>query len=116
MSRAVSQPVALPDLVLTSLAACLLLAGLIAITSASVGYAEAHYGNMWYHAQRHGVYLALASIAGVVAYRVPVEFWYRTAWIWLLLSSPTSKPSRSSTSCTSLVGFQRARYLPDNRL
>lgn len=87
MNRAVSHPVALPDLVLTSLAACLLLAGLIAITSASVGYAEAHYGNMWYHAQRHGVYLALASIAGVVAYRVPVEFWYRTAWIWLLLSS-----------------------------
>ena len=87
MSRTAAPRVAAPDLVLSALAACLLLVGLIAITSASVGYAEEHYGNMWHHAQRHGIYLALACIAGAVAYRVPVNFWYRSAWVWLLLSS-----------------------------
>ncbi|MDP5072028.1 MAG: putative lipid II flippase FtsW [Congregibacter sp.] len=77
----------LPDLLLLSIAVALLLIGLIAISSASVGYAEATYGNMWHHSLRHLVYLALALVCGLVCYQVPIEFWYRSGWLLLLLSS-----------------------------
>jgi cell division protein FtsW len=52
-----------------------------------VGYAEATYGDMWHHSQRHLVYLVLAVTAGAVCYQIPIEFWYRSGWLWLLLSS-----------------------------
>jgi cell division protein FtsW len=78
---------ALPDAMLLTLALTLLLIGLIAISSASVGYAEATYGNMWHHSLRHLIYLVIALVAGAICYRVPVEFWYRSGWLWLLLSS-----------------------------
>lgn len=65
----------------------LLCVGLIAISSASVGYAESTYGNMWHHSQRHVAYLSLALVAAFLCYRIPVEFWYRTGWFWLLASS-----------------------------
>jgi cell division protein FtsW len=78
---------ALPDAMLLTLALTLLLIGLIAISSASVGYAEATYGNMWHHSLRHLIYLVIALAAGAICYRVPVEFWYRSGWLWLLLSS-----------------------------
>jgi cell division protein FtsW len=77
----------LPDSALLAIGLALLAIGLVAISSASVGYAEATYGNMWHHSQRHLVYLLLAAVAGVVCYSLPVAFWYRTAWIWLLVSS-----------------------------
>lgn len=65
----------------------LLVIGLVAISSASVGYAESTYGNMWHHTQRHLVYLCLAVMAGVVCSRIPIDFWHRTSWLWLLLVS-----------------------------
>ncbi|EAQ99030.1 putative lipid II flippase FtsW [Congregibacter litoralis] len=76
-----------PDLMLMAIAVALLLIGLIAISSASVGYAEASYNNMWHHSIRHLIYLALALISGFICYQVPVEFWYRSGWLLLLLSS-----------------------------
>lgn len=90
MSRAaVRQPLgwALPDQFLLGLGLALLSIGLVAISSASVGYAEAHYGNMWHHTVRHGVYMGLALAIAIACYRVPVRFWYRSGWLWLLLSS-----------------------------
>jgi cell division protein FtsW len=75
------------DGLLVLLALALLSIGLIAISSASVGYAEATYGNMWHHSFRHLLYLVLALTAGAGCYVVPVEFWYRTGWLWLLLAS-----------------------------
>ena len=88
MSRQAAQAVTLtPDLTLLALGATLLAIGLVAITSASVGYAEAHHGNMWYLSQRHGVYLAIALSAGAICYQVPTEFWHRTSWLALLLTS-----------------------------
>lgn len=87
-SAAVSvAPARIPDLMLLAIAVSLLLIGLIAISSASVGYAEAHHGNMWHHSFRHIVYLALAVISGLICYQVPIEFWYRSGWLLLLLSS-----------------------------
>jgi cell division protein FtsW len=77
----------LPDRLLLVIAVALLAVGLVAISSASVGYAEAHYGDMWHHTLRHAIYLALALGARRSATRLPVAFWYRSGWLWLLLVS-----------------------------
>ncbi len=82
-----SAPIVVPDGPLLVLSAVLLAIGLVVISSASVGYAEATHANMWFQSQRHVVYLLIAACAGVVAYAMPTSFWYRSAWIWLLLSS-----------------------------
>lgn len=68
------------------LALALLGIGLVAIGSASVDYAEVTYGNMWHHSRRHLLYLLLAALVAAIAYRLPVAFWYRSAWLWLLLA------------------------------
>ena len=36
---------------------------------------------------RHLLYLVIAVTGGALCYAVPTEFWYRSAWLWLLLSS-----------------------------
>jgi cell division protein FtsW len=79
-------PIEGPDYALLCLGLGLLAVGLVAISSASVEYAEWHYQNAWYHAQRHIVYVALAVLAGALAYRVPLEFWYRSGWGWWCLA------------------------------
>lgn len=74
------------DVPLLAPALALLGIGLVAIGSASVGYAEATYGNLWHHSHRHLVCLLLASLVAAVCYRVPMAFWYRGAWLCLLLA------------------------------
>lgn len=74
------------DVPLLTPALALLGIGLVAIASASVGYAEAAYGNMWHHSHRHLVHLLLASLVAAVCYSVPMAFWYRGAWLCLLLA------------------------------
>ncbi|MEE4144252.1 MAG: putative lipid II flippase FtsW [Halieaceae bacterium] len=70
-----------PTLLLVGLA--LLLVGLVAISSASIEYADWHYQNPWFHTGRHLIYLVLALTAGAVTYQVPPKFWFETGWIWL---------------------------------
>ena len=82
-ARAVSQAAWTPDATLALLGLALLLVGLVAISSASIEYADWHYQNAWFHAQRHLVYLAVALAAAVVVYRVPPGFWLETGWVWL---------------------------------
>ncbi|MEM1144263.1 MAG: putative lipid II flippase FtsW [Pseudomonadota bacterium] len=72
---------------LLSLAVILLLIGVIAISSASVSFAEDKYQDMWYLSFRHGAYLLIASVAALVCYQIPTEFWYRTGWFWLIAAS-----------------------------
>lgn len=78
--------VAGPDTALLMLTLSLLAVGLVAISSASVEYAEWHYQNAWYHTRRHLVYVFLAVLSGILVYRVPLNFWYRSAWGWLCLA------------------------------
>ena len=82
---ATAQPVA-PDSVLALLGLALMLVGLVAISSASIEYADWHYQNSWFHTQRHLVYLLLALGAGVMTYRVPPKFWLNTGWVWLFVA------------------------------
>lgn len=71
------------DPVLSLVGLSLLLIGLIAISSASVEYADWHFKSAWHHTQRHLVYIVLAIAAAAVVYRVPPRFWLQTGWVWL---------------------------------
>ena len=71
---------------LALLGLALLLVGLIAISSASIEYADWHYQNPWFHTQRHMIYLVLALGGAYAVYRVPPKFWLDTGWIWLFVA------------------------------
>ncbi len=75
-----------PDAVLALLGLALLLVGLVAISSASIEYADWHYQNPWFHTQRHIAYLVVALGCGVMVYRVPPKFWLDTGWVWLFVA------------------------------
>ncbi|MEZ5573668.1 MAG: putative lipid II flippase FtsW [Halioglobus sp.] len=72
-----------PDLTLILLPLALLLVGLVAITSASIEYAEWHFQNPWYHSERHLIYLAAGVIAAAASYTVKPQFWQSSGWWWL---------------------------------
>ena len=74
------------DTPLALLGLALLLVGLIAISSASIEYADWHYQNPWFHTQRHMIYLVLALGGAYAVYRVPPKFWLDTGWIWLFVA------------------------------
>ena len=75
-----------PDTVLAMLGGTLVVVGLVAISSASIEYADLNYQNPWFHTQRHLVYLLLALAGAVFVYRLPSRFWYDTGWVWLFLA------------------------------
>ena len=75
-----------PDATLALMGLALLLVGLVAISSASIEYADWHYQNPWFHTERHLMYLVLAMAAGVLTYRVSTTFWLETGWIWLFVA------------------------------
>ncbi|GAB3286764.1 putative lipid II flippase FtsW [Parahaliea aestuarii] len=71
------------DLPLSLLGLALLLVGLVAIGSASIEYGDWNYGNPWFHTTRHLIYIALALVAAAIVYRVPIQVWQQTGWVWL---------------------------------
>jgi len=75
-----------PDPLLGLLGLTLLLVGLVAISSASIEYADWHYQNPWFHTQRHLVYLVLALCAAALVYRIPTRFWLDSGWVWLFVA------------------------------
>ena len=82
-SRAATPQSFTVDTTLALLGLTLLLVGLVAISSASIEYADWHYQNPWFHTQRHLIYLLIAITTGVAVYRVPPQFWLDTGWGWL---------------------------------
>ena len=87
MSRAATVPVmAMPDPALLGLSVSLILVGLVAISSASIEYAEINYNSTGFHTLRHLIYMAVAGVAAVVVYRIPLEFWEETGWVWLFVA------------------------------
>lgn len=84
-SVALNNPVPL-DFTLVLLGLSLLLVGLVAISSASIEYAEWHYDNPWFHTTRHLFYIAVALSAAVCVYRVPLNFWESSGWVWLFVA------------------------------
>ena len=84
MSRAAT--VSLPDPGLLLLGIALILVGLVAISSASIEYAEINYSSASFHTMRHLIYMAAAAVAAVVVYRIPLQFWEDTGWVWLFVA------------------------------
>ncbi|MAL95952.1 MAG: putative lipid II flippase FtsW [Haliea sp.] len=71
--------------VLFGLGLALLLTGLVAISSASVEYADWHFQDAWHHTHRHLMYLLVALAAASLVLLLPLGFWLRTGWAWLLV-------------------------------
>ena len=67
-------------------ALALMMIGFVAISSASVEFAAAKYGNASYHSDRHLIYMGLGLIGAVVVFVLPVKFWALTGWIWLFVA------------------------------
>lgn len=83
LTRQQIREIGAPDATLVFLGLALLLVGLVAITSASIEYAEWHFQNGWYHSQRHLMYLVVAMVAAATSYCVKTEFWHSSGWWWL---------------------------------
>jgi cell division protein FtsW len=62
----------------------LLSIGWVVVTSASMPVAERLFGNPFHFAIRHGIYIFLAMIAGMIVMQVPMR-WWRMSNVWLLL-------------------------------
>ena len=87
MNRAVAAPaVSMPDPGLLTLSLALILVGLVAISSASIEYAEINYNSASFHTVRHLIYMAVAGVAALLVYRIPLEFWEETGWVWLFVA------------------------------
>ena len=86
MNTRVANTFLAPDAVLALLGLSLVLVGLIAISSASIEYADFNFSNPWFHTQRHLIYIALALVVAAAVYRVSLKFWLDTGWVWLFLA------------------------------
>lgn len=73
------------DGLLAGLVAALLVIGFIAMTSASIEFANRQYGDGFFFAKRFGIYLVLASVLAVLIYQVPMDTWRNSSWLLLLV-------------------------------
>lgn len=75
-----------PDRLLLTLAAMILLFGLVMVASASISLADKATGNPFYYLERQMLY-SLVGIAGaVLAYYLPLSLWRRTGFLLLLFA------------------------------
>jgi cell division protein FtsW len=58
--------------------------GLVMVASASMGVAEAQFGNAFYFFFRHLLYMAMGMLVGAFVVRVPVATWQRLSGLLLL--------------------------------
>ena len=86
MNRVQAEAVAMPDRGIVLCGLALMLVGLVAISSASIEYADLNYSSTTFHTVRHLIYLAVALIGAVAVYRVPLKFWQETGWVWLFIA------------------------------
>ncbi|MFT5484213.1 MAG: cell division protein FtsW [Halieaceae bacterium] len=75
----------LPDRYLTVTTLLLVMIGLVAMSSASVDYAEEIFGSSLFHVQRFLAHLAIGLTVACMVYAIPSSFWRDTGWIWLFV-------------------------------
>lgn len=78
-----ADPVKTLDWGLFWLPAALLSFGLVMVTSASIDFAAQTYGDPFFFAKRHGVFIVLGIAIGVLVYSVPTELWNRLSILML---------------------------------
>ena len=86
MKRVGIQGGVLPDIGILLSGLALMLVGLVAISSASIEYADINYSSTTFHTVRHLIYLAVAMVGAVIVYRMPLAFWQETGWVWLFIA------------------------------
>lgn len=59
--------------------------GWVMVMSASTSIAETYTGNAAYFSTRHGVYIVLGVFVAFLVSRIPLSWWQKTDWLWLLL-------------------------------
>lgn len=74
------------DWTLLCLWLALMSVGLVMVASASVAFAAHGYGNAWFFAQRHGVYLVMGMAAAMFVACVPTSVWQANAGTILLIT------------------------------
>lgn len=74
------------DWTLLSLWLVLMSIGLVMVASASVAFAAANYGDAWYFAKRHGVYMVMGATLATVVVSIPMSVWQRYAGYFLLFT------------------------------
>lgn len=68
------------------IAACsLLMIGWVMVMSASMEIAGTNTGQPFYYAVRHLIYLMLGLSAAIVVLQIPMSFWQKYDWVFLLL-------------------------------
>lgn len=72
------------DKTLALTAIALIAIGFVAMSSASIEFSAERYGDPFFHSIRYLFHLGLALVASLLAFQVPVSFWERTGWLWLL--------------------------------
>lgn len=60
------------------------LIGLVAVTSASIEFAAQNYKDPFYFSFRYAVHLIMGVSMALLMLQVPMAFWERTSWIWLI--------------------------------
>ena len=73
------------DSVLLGCVIALITIGFIAMSSASIEFSAERYGDPFFHSLRYFFHLSLGVVAALVVYRIPMSFWQRTGWFWLLV-------------------------------
>lgn len=56
----------------------LVVIGLVMVASASVEYAQAHYGHWWWLVRSHFQHLLVALACGYIVFCIPLRLWYAT--------------------------------------
>ncbi len=59
--------------------------GFVGMTSASIEFSAEKYGDPFFHMFRYLFHLSVGVIGGLVVYRIPMSFWQRSGWLWLLV-------------------------------
>lgn len=79
-------PTNMPGTLLLLIAGTLAAIGLLMVASASIDLADRNYGNPFYFAQRHGIYLILGLIIATMAYQVSMKVWQQSGAMLLLIA------------------------------
>jgi len=85
LARQQAGPFALFDQYLVMSLLSILFIGFIAMSSASIEFAGEKYGNPFFHMIRYSLHLSIGVVGGLLVYQIPMGFWQRTGWLWLLV-------------------------------
>src|SRR5210317_2388243 len=60
--------------------------GLVMMTSASMDIGAQKYNSAFFHFKRHLMYMVIAVSVAMVVSRIPMQFWFKYGWAFLLFS------------------------------